>query len=860
MSHLSPSTALFAVVPVLTGPLQVLLALLPALLAALGGLLLSMFRPRAMLTGLKLLWRLKVSLCVILLAIVGLVAGLRTRFAQSSTTGLPIADSTASHDWPLARGDLARTGAAPGGESPTQGGIVWNWKRDGAAVFSSPAVVGERLYFTSATLSALGSGGSGQIHCLDADSGQELWQFSPPEYRATFSSPVLAGDYLVCGEGLHYVRDARVVCVNLRESRLAWTYTTNSHVECTPVIHQQRVYVGAGDDGYYCFELEPDATGQARLVWHVPGENYSDAETSLAVWTNTDGRTFVLAGLGLGGKALCVLDAATGQELRRIPTDYPVFSPPAISDNKLYVGMGNGDYVHTAEDLGQPLGGAVWCFDLENLPLPLGGRRGEVAWKYATSDTVLGAVAVIGDEVYFASRDGLLQSIDRRTGQRRAVWDARAAIVTSPAVTEKHVYVLTDAGVIYGLDRFSLVPFWESRIASGPLLISSPIVAHGHVYVGSEHDGLICAGIPGKSEQPFWGSPLGGPGFAGNRRDEPLPPRGAFAWNYPSEQMGQSQESIVTAPLAAMGDWLYVPLAGNELNGLAALNIATLSDEAPKPAWFYPTPNPVVLSPVSDGVITTLVDGRPGDTGRHLHSVTDGIAKWKTPVAADATGTFVVDRKHIVVQDRARSLACYGPEELWRRDVGSIEHGLVIHGQMLVAASTEPVLAAFDLPSGEPLWQVPLSSPPTASPVVARHTVFLGTREQLESRSLVNGRPQPGWPAQLPGVASELVMRNEWIAYVSGGGELIVVNRETGALRRRVPGAMPGITPTTSRDLLLYAGPTALWQLSPAGDAMPTAWAETDWLGVPATSPIVNQGQVYMGRRGWGLVRFGAAQ
>jgi hypothetical protein len=242
-----------------------------------------------------------------------------------------------------------------------------------------------------------------------------------------------------------------------------------------------------------------------------------------------------------------------------------------------------------------------------------------------------------------------------------------------------------------------------------------------------------------------------------------------------------------------------------------------------------------------------------------LHSIDKGFAKWKMPVADDATGVFVVDRKHVVIQDRARSLACYGPEELWRRDVGSIEHAPAIHGQLLVAASMAPALATFDLPSGEPLWQVHLASPPTASPVVARNTMLVGTRERLEARSLVDGLPQSNWP-ELPGVASELVTRGEWIAYVSSGGELIVVDRETGEQRRRVSGAMPGITPTTSRDLLIYSGPAAIQYLSPTGDVPPTVWAETDWLGVPATSPIVHQGQLYMGRRGWGLVRFGAAQ
>ena len=182
-----PSPNLLAVVPVLTGPLQVLLALLPAMLAAIGGLLLSMFRPRAMLTGLKLLWRLKLSLCVILLVVVGLVAGLRSRLARSSTTRpahcrshriARLADGPRQSRSHRERPHAARR-ARPGRHELDLAA------QSGAAVFSSPAVVGDRIYFISSTLS-LASGGTATIHCLDAHTGRELWSLRPPAFARRF--------------------------------------------------------------------------------------------------------------------------------------------------------------------------------------------------------------------------------------------------------------------------------------------------------------------------------------------------------------------------------------------------------------------------------------------------------------------------------------------------------------------------------------------------------------------------------------------------------------------------------------------------------------------------------------------------
>jgi hypothetical protein len=45
-----------AVIPVLVGPLQVLIALLPALLIALGTTVIALLKPSTMLKLLKLLW------------------------------------------------------------------------------------------------------------------------------------------------------------------------------------------------------------------------------------------------------------------------------------------------------------------------------------------------------------------------------------------------------------------------------------------------------------------------------------------------------------------------------------------------------------------------------------------------------------------------------------------------------------------------------------------------------------------------------------------------------------------------------------------------------------------------------------
>jgi len=860
----SPVYECCAVVPVLTGPLQALLAMLPAILLAALGVLLSLLKPRVLLAGLRLLWRLKVPIGAVAVGTVGAVWAARSFWPDAPKPELAV---EAGSDWPLFRGDPERTGAVPGTPEPARGGLHWAFRRGKTGFLSSPAVVGNRVYVSTATMAIIG-GGSGEIYCLDADTGEVAWHAAPPGYRATFSSPVVSGDYLVCGEGLHFTRDSRIICLDLRPGRqreILWTHRTNSHVECAPVIHNGHVYIGAGDDGYYCLRLEPDAGGRAHVVWHVPGETYPDAETSLIAHGDR-----LYAGLGLGGKAICVLDAATGREIERIDTGLPVFGPPAVAGGKLYVGMGNGDYVHRAEEIGMEPLGEVWCVDMKTLTPD---------WKYRVGRTVLGAVAVRGDRLYFGSRDGYLYCVGTG-GQPVARFAAHAPIIASPAVTERHVLCVAESGMIYCLDRQTLELVWEFRLGTTPLFISSPAVARGHVYVGTQFDGLLCVGRPGEprgpgeqpaEEPPLWSGRLGGPGRGGNSDDSPLARLGVFQWQYPSDQMGENDAAMVAAPVAVAGDDLLVPLAGREgRRGVACLPADLSEVDTPKPRWVYKTANPVLRSPAVCGDTVFLIDGTPGQGGRSLHAVDRGTGKrrWKTAVAADASGTLCCTPNELFAETEPGRLSRFdlvGTEQ-WASAVGPTERAPAVIDQLVVAAVVEPPgLVLMDRPTGRVLWRAALDGRPSTAPLVIEDRVLVGTETRLEGRSLVDGRPLPDWQAGPgtgggTGVASDLVHDGDSVLFVSADGKLVGVAHQDGTGRFEVEGARPGVAPLVSRGTVLYVGTESLTAFTPGQqDARPAAWADVSWLGRPAGPMVLSRSNVYMGMAGWGLVRLGAS-
>jgi len=741
-------------------------------------------------------------------------------------------------DWPMTRGGLARTGVAPGTAEPLRPILNWRWRNGEESFFSSPAIADGKVYVTSGTIGALAE--SGAIYCFDAASGKMLWKCSPPGYRATFSSPVISGKYLVVGEGLHVCRDARLVCLDIsgEQPKILWTYRANSHIECTPVIDNGRVYVGAGDDGYYCLNLQPDAAGQAVLNWHAPGDKYKDAETSLTV---AGGKVY--AGLGIGGRELCVLDAITGEEQKRIPLPYPVFSPATIVDGKLYLGMGNGDYINATP------GGEVRCIDIATMATD---------WTYPLAQTVLGAVVSMGDKLYFGSRDGWLYNLDK-TGILLGKYDTHGPIVTSPAVSEHFIYVMSDTGFLTAINRTDLTFGWEFMVGSKPLFISSPSVGNGQVFIGSQQDGLLAIGASDKPAIAAWNGYLGQAGRAGNLDDSPLADAGAFQWNYPAEMMGENTTKLVVAPVAVAGKNIIIPMTGKQ-SGVVCLPADASAQETPKIRWSYATTNPVSLSPAIIGENVFVIDGIPDMAARTLTclNVADGKMRWELPVA-DGTGVFSATENEIFMQDIAGKVSCIelDGKPRWAINAGVVLDGFSVIGDTVYFATANGLVAVNRL-TGKDGIKVPVTA--LAAPVFADGVIYLATNKGIESRDAKTGELSPN--GQLPGGAATgafAVTRNE-IVYINGAGELVIIERNSGKVINSIAKALP-IPPLVSRNMVLYLAKDGIMRLDLARPAVkPTQWLDTSWLGEAATPMVLSRGNVYLGIAGWGLVRAGRGQ
>jgi len=770
---------ILAVFPVLVGPLQTLLALLPAILLGLGSMVFAILKPGGFKKLVRFCWRQKYFLVVVVGTVALFKYEIQPRLSLGRSSNPAASIDASAANWSAALGGAHRLSRGPGDNDATAPGLVWENSHD-ATILSSPCVIGNLLIFSTATdIGPFTPEGRGAIVCVDAHTGTEVWRYSPPNYRATFSSPVVSGDSVVCGEGLHQVEDARVTCLNLQTGERRWEFRTRSHVESTAAIADGRVFIGAGSDGFYALSLEPDPKGQAKVLWHLDASDYADCESSPVV---RDG--VVYFGLGEGGTALCAVQAETGKLLWKLPTPYPVFAPPTIADGKLFLATGNGNYVQSASDLlamklqvlkddeatEQQLAdaaekykavGEVWCVDL---------ATHAVDWKFSTSDAVLGAIAFHSDGLFFGSRDRHVYKLSK-DGQLVASYELPAPMISSPAVGTKHVYCTTANGRMFCLDD-ALKPVWDSGLGAGETFSSSPVIAHGHVYIGTARRGLQCVGSPGIPPVPVWNGGENG----GSADDLPIPQDGAERWRFPSDDQAEFR---VTAPMMPLLDSLFAVGVQDGKTKLIRLRIET-ADEIDRLIWSNEFAGTIDVALVGSGETICVVEESMHDSTLTLHSlsVLDGSIRWSHLITGDSQlhdriaskpgvsrGTlrhgiavdvdqvfFWQDKGSLCSVDLAQGTELWDQPNVDIRINPSLKHsselgwgtpaiatGLLFALTAIEGDPASVMLSSIDAKSGVTLWRTRLNQPPLGSPIVDGLQVMLRRSSDVAIHSIVDG-------------------------------------------------------------------------------------------------------------------------
>ena len=921
LAILLPSASAEAVIPSAFGPIQALIVILPQLMLALAAGLVAIFKPRTYKLLGAYLWSHKPFTAVLLAGIGFLIWG------PSLSSG-KVAEEQVGAPWSAFRGGPARTGAVAGARGPQgQPRVLWKLAGDPlggstAAVDSSPAVVGNRLYFGVGNNSIL-SGSKGLICCADADTGALAWKWSgagelPSGLRAIFSSPVIwvespekgappAARYLVCGEGYHEDKDGRLICLDLdpvRKSKgkeppkLAWFLQATDHVESTPCIHEGKVFVGSGDDGYWGLEL---ATG--KVLWHIEGscDRYEvtgpqaaglsswidkrvavsgtvkrvgagikdkddpgtmtieareihevpaaplplmesgktlertvvgrvtrgekgpylalefwnpDSESSCIAVTLENKEQRLLFGSGVGGHRVNCANAETGALLWKTPVPYPAFGAPTVAGDKVLIGVGKGDFVHSEPD---PVG-LIYCLSL---------RDGSKIWETKLPDTVLGSVTVLEGRAYACSRDGNVYAVDLEKGAILSKFATGSPIVSSPAVTADSIYAGNDGGRLYCFDRKSGSLRFTTPVTPGSPIVSSPAVASGKLFVGTRNKGVLClaeapkevaVGIKGMSAEDRAGR-------TGCADDRGLPTISGDTANQKWPGPGSFQKAVVAAS-KAVGAKILVPfedrlIAVDPLTGL--------------PLWETPVKARAILEIGPDLVVDLESNGK--DIRQKLDPASGKVSE---------LGGRLEFRKFAVH---------FAPDPV-------VLHGLQFGIASANSSAHAGQLCCADEKNEAVLWSSALAASSLFPPSVAGDKVYVLTAGKekakafIEAHQLVDG--SLSWRRELDDVpVSFVVASGDWCCVATADEKIAVFSASEGKPREPLPVGGKPVAPALFGDVLVIAGENRI----AAHDLSSSEWIwnykDQDNIGMPTGQPVILGETIWVGTTKRGLVAIG---
>ncbi|WP_336022512.1 PQQ-binding-like beta-propeller repeat protein [Halobellus salinisoli] len=308
-------------------------------------------------------------------------------------------------------------------------------------------------------------------------------------------------------------------------------------------------------------------------------------------------------------------------------------------------------------------------------------------WALEADDAVQSAATVTEDVVYVGSDDGGLYAIDRSDGTEQWVFRTDGSVSGAPAAVDGTVYVGSTDATLYALDTAARETRWTYETGGG--IEAAPTVTDGTVYVGSDDNSLHAVDI-----------------------DD-----GTAIWTFETG-------GIITSTPAVADGTVYVGSADGSVYAVDA----TSGTER----WSYATDNGVNSSPaVAAG--TVYVSSSDG----HLYALdaATGERSWRFPLEGlGGTSPAVADGAVYVTEGvqgtRIHALDADTGERRWSGETGaSVRSSPAVADGVVYVTSTDSYVYAIETTEGDLLWRLSPGDSITASPTVVDDTVYVGSTD-----------------------------------------------------------------------------------------------------------------------------------
>jgi outer membrane protein assembly factor BamB len=404
-------------------------------------------------------------------------------------------------DWPEWRGP-ARTGTStetnlPGSWSPAGENLAWKAPYGGR---SSPVAFGDRLYLQNT--SGTGAAMQERLMAFHADTGKVLWEYKynlftsdVPPHRIAWASPAVdpaSGNvYAFSGNGLlmSFSPQGKLLWErSLPEEFGMWT--THGGRVSSPVIDGQQLIVsgltflwGQHAGGAHRFVSFDKATGKTLWI-SAPEGRPTDTIYANPFIADVNGTRLFFSG-GSDG-AMHAIKAATGEGVWNWPVSQRGLNTAALL-------LGSDLIVtHSEENLGTSEMGM-----LAAVPADSKGALTDKNARWIVRGVQAGYASPVsdGERIYVLDNGGVLFAFDVKTGKQ--LWQQTLGTIAkaSPVLADGKLYVGTENTGDAGGKFFIIRPHaekaeildqdWLGTPQKSELIIASPIVARGRIYVTS---------------------------------------------------------------------------------------------------------------------------------------------------------------------------------------------------------------------------------------------------------------------------------------------------------------------------------------------------------------------------------------
>lgn len=420
--------------------------------------------------------------------------------------------------WGTYRGNAQRTGNTDNAPGPEKPAVLWAVKSKDHFV-AAPVPVKDGVYLSG--LGAFNRPFSAVFPLAPKTPGQTPWTKEPPYLTlASVSSPAVAGDYLVFGDGMHQDSGAFLHCVNAATGKPLWQLKLPGnliHMEGAPVVAGGKVFLGAGAGGVMCVELDkatldgkdhdlPTIAKMQDEKWKqlqvkFAEDKKKDPDTAIPpdegqllkfapkrVWQKGEVKWHVDAPVNLAGdkllvptafldkekvgeRALYALNAATGETAWKRELTYNPWGGASVAgDLAIVTGSSIGYYY---KDL-KGAKGDVTALDL---------KTGDVKWrKEIPTGGVLGCAAVSDGLAVTTATDGKVRAFKLGDGERAWLYDCKVPVFAPPAVAGGVAYVADLLGTVHAIELKTGTAKWTFSVAKeagAPGMVYGGVTVHG---------------------------------------------------------------------------------------------------------------------------------------------------------------------------------------------------------------------------------------------------------------------------------------------------------------------------------------------------------------------------------------------